>query len=185
MMTHKPYFEWMQLALDGELEPARRNELAEHVTGCAECAARWEALARAEALFAAASVVAPRPGFTGRFNARLKQRRSQPRPLWGVFALGLGALGGAMLILPLGLGVLWTLVQAMGQPATAAAMFNSASAASNVAVTLLGAFAAIAKAVGEYALTAPVVWACAFTALLVVMAWFYLMRRLALQGLML
>ncbi|MGQ0600081.1 MAG: hypothetical protein ACT4QE_00120, partial [Anaerolineales bacterium] len=157
----------------------------EHVTGCAECEARWEALARVDVLFAAAPSVAPRPGFTGRFNARLNQRRSQPRPLWGVFALGLGALGGAMLILPLGLGILWTLVQAMGQPATAAAMFNSASAASDVAVTLLGAFAAIAKAVGEYALTAPAVWVGVSAALIVVAAWIYLMRRLALQGLML
>jgi anti-sigma factor RsiW len=185
MISHKPYFEWMQLALDGELEPARRNELAEHVTECAECATRWEALARVEVLFANAPIVAPRPGFTARFNARLKHHRSQPRPLWGVFALGVGALGGVMAMLPLGLGVLWTLVQVVGQPATAAAMFNSASAATGVALTFLGAFAAIAKAIGEYALTAPVAWGCAFAALLVVAAWLYLMRRLARQGLML
>ena len=90
-----------------------------------------------------------------------------------------------MLIAPIGLGVLWALVQVLGQPATAAAMVTSASAASDVAVTLLGAFAAIAKAVGEYALITPVVWACAFAALLSVAAWLYRIRRLALQGLML
>jgi anti-sigma factor RsiW len=184
MTMHKPYFEWMQLALDGELLATQQRELDAHLAECAECATRREALARVAAIFSGAPVVAPRPGFTGRFNARLKQRRSQPRPLWGVFALGLGVAGGAMLILPLGLGMVWTLAQVIGQPATTAAMFNSATAASNLAATLAGAFTAIARSLGEYALGSPVAWAGGGAAIVIVAAWFYLMRRLALQGLM-
>jgi anti-sigma factor RsiW len=175
----------MQLALDGELAPTQRTELNAHLAGCMECADRWEALSRVQALFAEAPIVAPRPGFTGRFNARLKQRRSQPRTYLGVFALGLGALGSAMLVLPLGLGMLWAVAQVIGQPAASAALFNSATAASGVAFTLMGALTAILKAVGEYALTNPVIWAGAMTAFVIVVAWLYLMRRLALQGLML
>ena len=175
----------MQLALDGELSFAQREELETHVAGCAECEARWGVLARVDALFTEAPLIAPRSGFTGRFNARLKQRRSQPRPLWGVFALGLGVMGGAALILPFGLSLLWTLAQALGQPATAAAVFDSASAVSNVAVTLIGAITAILRSLGEYALGAPAVWAGVMMSLIVVVAWFYLMRRLALQGLLL
>jgi anti-sigma factor RsiW len=182
-MSHKNYLEWMHLALDGALPAAQRAELNTHLSECAACAAAWDSLHHADRWLAHAPLAAPRPGFTGRFNARLQQRRSRPKAVWGALALGFGAVGAAALVLPAGVGLLWSLVQLAGQPATTAALFNSASAASQVVLALLNALFVTARGVGELALATPLAWALAALALAATALWFYMLRRLSLQGL--
>lgn len=182
-MSHKHYLDWMQLALDDALPPAQRQELTAHLGECPACSAAWDGLQRADRLLAQAPLAAPRPGFTGRFNARLRQRRSQPQAVWGALALGLGAVGAAALVLPAGVGLLWTLAQLAGQPATATALFNSASAASQVMLALLNALYVTARGVGELALVSPLAWALTLSALGATALWVYVLRRLSLQGL--
>src|SRR3972149_9010464 len=95
-MNHKPYLDWRHAAPDaGEarLAPDQRAQLDAHLAGCAECQSLWDVLGEADRLFEAAPMAAPRPGFTGRFKARLAQQRSRPRTVWGALALGLGAVG--------------------------------------------------------------------------------------------
>jgi anti-sigma factor RsiW len=47
---HNTYREWLHLEVDGELPPARRAELEQHLAGCAECRAEREDLSSLEAL---------------------------------------------------------------------------------------------------------------------------------------
>lgn len=183
MLNHKPYTEWMQLALDGDLRPEQRDQLHGHLAECQACAAAWEGLARLDRLFGQAPLAAPRAGFVGRFNARLQQRRSQPRVMWGALALGFGAVGAAALVLPVGLSALWSLAQLVGQPAASAALWNSASATSEVMLALGGALWVTARALGELALVTPLAWMLAVGALIITIIWIYFMRRLSLQGL--
>jgi predicted anti-sigma-YlaC factor YlaD len=184
-MSHQPFFDWMQLALDGDLKPEQHVQLDAHLLSCAQCAALWQTLAEVETLFSEAPVVSPRPGFTGRFNARLKQQHSQPRALWGVFVLGLSVVSTAAVVLPLTLGVLWPLVQLLGQPATSVALFDNASAISQTLFTVGAALWAAARALGEFAAGTPLVWLVTLGILLATALWVFAIRRLALQGLML
>ncbi|MBP7691088.1 MAG: zf-HC2 domain-containing protein [Anaerolineales bacterium] len=181
-MSHQPYSDWMHLALEDALAAAQRAELNAHLAGCAACAAAWDGLLRVERLLAPAPVAAPRPGFTGRFTARLRQRRAHPPAIWGALTLSLGAVGAAALVLPAGVSLLWSLAQLAGQPATSAAFLESATAASGVARTLANALFITARGVGEWALLSPAVWALLLTALAATAAWFYLVRRLSLSG---
>lgn len=183
MVNHKPYTEWIQLALDGDLQAEQRVQLDAHLAECQSCAATWEALTRLERLFTQAPLAAPRPGFTNRFSARLKQQRSQPKALWGALALGLGAVGSAALVLPLGLSALWSLVQLIGQPAASAALFNSASTTTQVALALANALFITGRGLGEWALNTPMVWVAVLGAMAATIAWVYYVRRLSLQGL--
>jgi hypothetical protein len=92
----------------------------------------WVALSEVHRLFKSEPLAAPRSGFNGRFKARLAQRRSRPRLIGGAVALGLGAVGLAALVVPLGLGVLYSVWRVAQQPATALALFASAEAARSV-----------------------------------------------------
>jgi anti-sigma factor RsiW len=182
-MTHKLYLDWMQLALDDELPEARRLELDAHLGACAECAGKWEALRQVGYLFAAAPHAAPRRGFSTRFQARLAQQRARPHAFWGALALGLGAVGAAALVVPLGVTVLWSAVQVVGQPAVSAAFFSGVNATTNVLATLAGALFVAGRALANTALPNPWVWAAALAALSLTLLWAVLFRRWALQGL--
>jgi anti-sigma factor RsiW len=182
-MSHKNYLEWMHLALDDALPAAQRAELNLHLADCPACAAAWDGLHRVDHLLAQAPLAAPRPGFTGRFSARLQQRRSRPKAIWGALALGFGAVGAAALVLPAGVGLLWSLARLAGQPATSAALLDSASAASQVMLALLNALFVTVRGLGELALVSPVAWALALAALGATLLWVYVLRRLSLQGL--
>lgn len=182
-MTHKPYVEWMQLALENELPQARRTELEGHLSACAECAGLWEALRQVDHIFAAAPAAAPRRGFTARFNARLAQQRARPHAFWGALALGLGAVGAAALVVPVGVTVLWSAVQVAGQPAVSAAFFSGVNATTNVLATLASALFVTGRALANTALPNPWVWAAALAALSLTVAWAFLFRKWALQGL--
>lgn len=182
-MSHKPYTDWMHLALEDALTGGQRAELDAHLADCAACAAAWDGLQRVDRLLAQAPLAAPRPGFTGRFNARLQQRRSRPKAVWGVIALGVSTLSLAALVLPAGLSVMWSLAQLASQPATAAALVESASAASGVARTVFNALVIAARGVGGWALVSPAAWTVVLLALAATAAWIFLLRRLSLQGL--
>jgi hypothetical protein len=61
-MDHDIYREWLDLEVDGALEPAERGELAAHLEACAECRGeRQRSISLAERL--AATRVEVRPGF--------------------------------------------------------------------------------------------------------------------------
>ena len=127
-MNHKPYHEWMQAVLDGALAPADRRALEAHLADCASCQATWTSLSTVHRLFKAEAPAAPRPGFSGRFQARLAQRRSRPRVMWGALGLGLGAVAASALVVPLGVGAVLAAVRTAAQPATSLALMVSAGA---------------------------------------------------------
>lgn len=182
-MYHKPYFDWMNLALDAELAPPQRAELNTHLAACAECLAVWEALNAAHGLLQTAALAQPRIGFAGRFKARLtQQQRARPHVWWGVLALGLSSLGAAALTLPVGFGVLFSAVRVAQQPAASAALVSGFDALTFFASAVGEALLITAQAVTVTALAQPVVWASAIGALLVVIAWALTVRRLLIAG---
>jgi anti-sigma factor RsiW len=181
-MNHKPYQDWMQAVLDGALAPAARRELEAHLAGCAECQGDWAALTEVQRLFKGAPMASPRAGFTGRFQARLAQRRSRPRLVWGALALGLGTVALAALVVPLGLGLIFAGLRAAQQPATAVAVAASLEAALAFIETVAGALFIAGRAVVEPAVANPLAWGAALLALAAAGVWVYVMRNLPPQG---
>jgi hypothetical protein len=178
-MYHKPYFDWMNLALEADLAPPQRAELNSHLAGCLECQSLWEALNAAHGLLQTAVLAQPRAGFAGRFNARLtQQQRVQPRLWWGVLALGFSSLGAAALTLPIGFGFLFSAVRVAQQPAAGAALMSGFNALALFASAVGAALLTTAQAVALTALAQPVVWVSAMGALLIVVAWALTVRRL-------
>ncbi len=176
-MNHKPYLDWMQLAVDDDLRPDQHEQLDAHLADCEDCQLQWAALNDVTRLFAAAPLAAPRSGFSGRFKARLAQQRSRPRLMWGALALGLSSVGAAALVIPLGLNLILSTVRVAQQPATSLALFNGLSATALFVAALLEAALIILRAVAGLALTQPVIWLAAGGVLAVVAAWALMMRR--------
>lgn len=181
-MNHKPFQAAMQAVLDGTVTPAERRDLEAHLLGCGNCQAEWVALSEVHRLFKAEPLAAPRRGFNGRFQARLAQRRSRPRLLGGAVALGLGAVGLAALVVPLGLGALYAAWRVVQQPATALAVFASADAARSVLETIVTALFIALRSLVEPALTSPLAWLGALAALAATGVWLYLMRTVLPEG---
>jgi len=177
-MNHKPYHEWMHAVLDGAIAPADRLALEAHLSTCANCQAAWASLSSVQRLFKAEPMVAPRPGFNGRFQARLAQRSSRPRAIWGALALGLGAVAASALVVPLGLGLVFSTVRAAQQPATTLALLASASAVFVFLSTFVDALIIAARALAEALLPNPLTWAAAVLALALTGVWLYVMRKL-------
>ncbi len=178
MLTHKPYADWMQAALDGTATPDQQAQLDEHRAACAECGAAWAALVEVERLFRDEPMAAPRSGFTSRFKARLAQRHSRPRVMWGALALGLGAVGAAALVVPLGAGLLLSGVRLAQEPATTAAFYSGVNATTTFAATIAEALFIAGRAVLTWAIGDPRVWAAGVTGLGITGAWLYFMRKL-------
>ena len=183
-MNHKPYHESMQAVLDGDLAgaglaPADRRALEAHLATCASCQADWAALSSVHRLFKAAPMAAPRSGFNDRFQARLAQRRSRPRALWGALALGLGAVAASAVVVPLGLAMVLSTVRVAQQPATSLALLASASAVAVFLNTFLDALLIAAGALAGVLLPNPLSWACTLLALALTGVWLYVMRRIA------
>jgi predicted anti-sigma-YlaC factor YlaD len=191
-MNHKPFQETMHAVLDGDsatgpgqaLTPAARLELEAHLAECGECQATWTTLSEVQRLLRAEPVVAPRPGFNGRFQARLAQRRSRPRLLWGGVALGLGAVSAAALVVPVGLGLLVAAVRAAQEPTTSLALLSSFSAVASFADTILGALYIALRALLETAAASPFGWAASLLSRVLAAVWLYVMRHLPQKGTM-
>jgi anti-sigma factor RsiW len=178
-MTHKPYHESMQGLLDGDLALADRRALEDHLATCASCQAEMAALSRVHRLFKAAPLAAPRGGFNGRFQARLAQRRARPRALWGALALGFGAVAASAVVVPVGLGAVFSTVRVAQQPATSLALLASVSAVAVFLSTLVDALFIAASALAGVLLPNPLSWAVALLALALTGVWIYVMRRIA------
>jgi anti-sigma factor RsiW len=186
-MKHKPYREWMHAVLDGDrsdadLTAGDRRQFEAHLAGCADCQAAWWSLSEAQRLLNAEPMLAPRAGFTGRFQARLHQRRSQPRLIWGALALGLGAIGAAAVVVPVGLGLILSTLRAAQQPATAVALFASLAAVADLLETVLTGLYLAGRALAEAAIGNPLAWAGFVLALGLTAIWLYLIRRLVPEG---
>jgi anti-sigma factor RsiW len=180
-MNHKPFQAAMQAVLDGDLPAGERQALEAHLLTCLACQAEWVALSEVHRLFKLEPLAAPRAGFSGRFQARLAQRRSRPRLIGGAVALGLGAVGLAALVVPLGLGALLTGWRVAQQPATLLALWSGADAVWALVSTLAEALYITARAVLEPALTSPLAWGGALLALTLTVVWVYVMRRVLPQ----
>ncbi len=181
-MNHKPYHEWMQAVLDGAIAPADRRALEAHLADCASCQATWTSLSTVHRLFKAAPLAAPRPGFSGRFQARLAQRRSRPRAVWGALGLGLGAVAASALVVPLGLGAVLAAARTAAQPSTSLALLVSAVAVADFCSALVDALLIAARAVAETVLPNPLAWAAAVLALGLTGVWLYVMHKLVPEG---
>ena len=181
-MVHKPYSAWMQDLLDGALAAPARRDLEVHLAGCPACQDQWAALSAVDRLFRAAPAVAPRAGFSGRFKARLAQRRSRPRLVWGAVALGLGAVGVSAAVVPLGVALIWSLLRAAQQPATLLALSTSAAASLEFLTTVADALVIAGRALLDLAVANPLAWGAAALALALTAVWLVVMGRLVPQG---
>lgn len=63
-------------SLDGEITPAAQAILDAHLAGCAACAAQYERLRAADALFARMRAAAPAPFFETRLMERIARRNT-------------------------------------------------------------------------------------------------------------
>ena len=180
-MNHKPYLDWMNTALDGDLPSIRRRELTEHLVACASCQATWDALNDMQRQLKAEPMAAPRPGFAGRFRARQAQRRSQARLALGALVLSLGALSTLVIvtmIFTLSVGTVFSAAQVARQPTTLAALCSSLGAALTFGNTIAHAIWIVFDAVAEKALFNPFTWLISLAALAIVAAWGYLVLKL-------
>lgn len=181
-MNHKPFQDLMHAVLDGELASASRRDLEAHLAECGECQSTWTSLSEVQRLLRAEPPMAPRPGFSGRFQARLAQRRARPRLLWGGLVLGLGAVSAAALVVPVGLGVIFTALRAAQEPTTALALIASLNATATFADTVLSALFIAARSMLETAAASPLTWAASLAGLALAALWIYVMRHLPRKG---
>jgi len=179
-MTHQPYLDWMQAKLDDALDPEAARELDAHLAACAECVSEWLLLLEVHHLFQAEPPARPRPGFTGRFKARLEQRHSRPRLVWGALALGFGAVGAAALVLPVGIGLMLMAVQTVQEPAATAALWSSLSALSGFLTALADALFIIGGALLRTLLVNPLTGVVGFLGLVITAIWAYFIHNLGL-----
>ncbi len=181
-MNHKPFQAAMQAVLDGSVTAAERHALEAHLIDCAACQGDWVALSEVHRLFKAEPLMAPRAGFNRRFQARLAQRRARPRLIGGAVALGLSAVGMAAFVVPVGVGLIYTVWRAAQEPATTVALFAGAGALGSLLETIVAALVVAARSVLEPALGSPLAWAGAVMALALTGVWLYLMRTVLPEG---
>jgi hypothetical protein len=89
-MDHRPFEDWLlnNLTLDSD----ENRQLNAHLQVCASC----RSLAEVNLALKTTRMVEPADGFTGRFQARLEQRKKalQRRNFWGFLILTLSVLAG-------------------------------------------------------------------------------------------
>jgi hypothetical protein len=106
-MNHRPFEDW--LLNEQPLTPEQKRELQTHLKDCTHCTA----LAEVNLELHSVKMVAPAPGFTARFQARLAGQRVRERR---------NRLVGALILVAGGVGLLgWyavpTVIQFLGSPA--------------------------------------------------------------------
>jgi hypothetical protein len=101
-MNHQPFEDW--LIADEPLTGEQTLELREHLRNCTHCCELEASWSGVEKLFQVSEQVAPTPGFTDRWQARLQAQQQQAlitrhrRQPWLFFALNL-LIAAALLIL--------------------------------------------------------------------------------------
>lgn len=135
-MNHQPFEEWM---LSNEpLDPEQDAALSEHLVSCPDCpplARAWQAV-RLE--ISAEPPEAPAPGFSMRWQARLKEKRAEQQRRTVLLTVGLNALAlfiaGAVWIVPqIGhVSLTGILVTVLGQFTLFAVRFSQALGALNL-----------------------------------------------------
>jgi hypothetical protein len=115
-MIHQPYEDWL-LA-----NPARSYEtlsskqaaaLRDHLAGCETCRQLADALGAVESQMQRGSMLAPEPGFTGRWQARLEANRERVQQRQSLGLLGLSA-SAVILLLGVILAISWPMVKSPG-----------------------------------------------------------------------
>jgi hypothetical protein len=115
-MIHQPYEDWL-LA-----NPARSYEtlsavqaaaLRDHLAGCKTCRQLADALGVVESRMQRVPLLAPEPGFTGRWQARLEAGRERSHRRQSLGLLGLSA-SAAILLLGVILAISWPMVKSPG-----------------------------------------------------------------------
>lgn len=168
----------MHVVLDGEAAPDQRAELEAHLLGCGECRAMYAELQSAEATLTQAAellpMLAPRAGFSGRFQARLTQQARQPATWIGALVLAGGALATvAVAFAPLLLSVAsWLPVAA--SPAALTVFAGTVETSTRLLSGVGNALFITVRAVTAL----PVVWGMALGALAVLGAWLAVIGRL-------
>ncbi len=181
MMT-KPSLDRMQAALDGELSPDEQAQLERQLAESPEARARWTALSEVSQLLGAAPMAGPRPGFSKRFQARLAERRSRPKVLWGVLVLGVTAPVGLTVIALLLAGSLVTALMLAPSPADwMSAQVTGAAMNLADARAISSTLATSAYAVSGWALSQPLTWLFITLGGAVVAAWLYAIRKVNLE----
>jgi predicted anti-sigma-YlaC factor YlaD len=95
-MVHRPFEDWL---LDEEpLSTEKAVALQEHLQGCSSCRQLSQAWKEVEVDLRTSPVLAPRTGFTNRWQARLEADRRRLHRRQSAAALGF-SLGGAVLLL--------------------------------------------------------------------------------------
>jgi anti-sigma factor RsiW len=172
-MNHQPYEDWMHTTLEGALPLEQHRALHAHLSDCAHCQMRWDALTTAHRALEAAPMLAPRVGFTGRFKHRLRAQQRRPAWRWGALALGMGTIGTSAVIVPLGIALLlglWRVAQQPGLPLTLVTTLHALAAPLNAVLSAL--------VITLRGLTLPLaLWLSLFTASGLATVWLYILRR--------
>ena len=94
-MNHRPFEDW--LLENQPLTPAQKQELNNHLKTCTSCTA----LTEVDLALKSTSLVAPRAGFTDRFQTRLtlERKKHHTRQLWGLGLFGLIILLAAVVVI--------------------------------------------------------------------------------------
>jgi predicted anti-sigma-YlaC factor YlaD len=166
-MNHQPFETWV---LSGEtLDADQHRQLEQHLGSCAHCrqlSAAWQSLLP---MIYAVEPVAPTPGFTRRWQARLEREQVfvQRRQSWLIFSLSLGAATAFLLVLTLLVAFSYStpLDWILGFVANLASLVTFTNAMQQV-------FAVLANLV-------PSVWLVSFAAVLAVMstAWIAVLHK--------
>jgi hypothetical protein len=108
-MTHQPFQDWL---FEDTLDVTQADALHSHLDRCAECSDLLGAYHQVESSLHAAPFVAPAPGFTNRWQARLEAERGRlhRRQVRLAFAVG---LAGALALLGLLTILLWPLLDSL------------------------------------------------------------------------
>jgi anti-sigma factor RsiW len=185
-MMHKPSLDPMQAALDGELSPEARARFERQLAESPKARARWAALLEASRLLAAAPgaapLASPRPGFSKRFQARLAERRSNTKMVWGMLALGLTAPVGTAVMAVLVVGSLLPGLLLTPHPVDwMSAQATGIGIGLADARTVLSALVVSAYTLASWALSQPLTWLAMTMGGAVAVAWLYLVRKLTLE----
>jgi anti-sigma factor RsiW len=178
-MMHKPSLDLMQAALDGRLSPDEQARLDRELAASPEARARWWALVEAVQLLQAAPKAAPRPGFSRRFQERLRQRRSKTKMVWGALTLVLAAPVGMVVMAVLILVPL--LILAASSPQGLSAPVAGIGFGLADARVLLEAVVTSAFILAGWAFSQPAAWLVLPLGGAVVAVWLYVVRKMTLE----